>query len=153
MTGTTSNVRRVALERPETNAIAIGDHEIDLYGIPMVMGIRPSIVVTVVINTGLILAAHASIIPFLRSFRCFTRTFIKSAIDKPDSKDEKEIKDVKYPTVWNQLEAAMAFGLKRPLLIIVEKGLVQEAMLKDRYEFRTVTTSPASTPRATWPAR
>ncbi|MBV8544069.1 MAG: hypothetical protein JO093_22575 [Acidobacteria bacterium] len=71
----------------------------------------------------------------------FTRTLIRSAIDKPGSKDEKEIKDLRYPTVWNQLEAAMAFGLKRPLLVIVENGLTQEAMLKDRQEFRAVGTA------------
>lgn len=71
----------------------------------------------------------------------FTRTLVHSAIDKPGSKDEKEIRDVRYPTVWNQLEAAMAFGLKRPLLVIVENGLTQEAMLKDRQEFRAVATA------------
>ena len=70
----------------------------------------------------------------------FTRTLIESAIDKPGSKDEKEIKNVRYPTVWNQLEAAIAFGLRRPLLVIVEEGLQQEAMLKDRNEFRALVT-------------
>jgi hypothetical protein len=70
----------------------------------------------------------------------FTRTLVQSALDKPGSKAEKEIKDVRYPTVWNQLEAALAFGMKRPLLVIVEEGLQQEAMLKDRNEFRAVIT-------------
>ena len=34
----------------------------------------------------------------------------------------------------------MAFGLKRPLLVILEEGLHQEAMLKDRLEFRAWVT-------------
>jgi hypothetical protein len=70
----------------------------------------------------------------------FTRTIVRDAVEKPDAKDESTIRDTRYPTVWNQLEAAMAFGLDLPLLVIIEKGLHQEAMLKDRHEFRTLTT-------------
>ena len=71
----------------------------------------------------------------------FTRQLIEKAIDKPGSEnDEKEIKNRRYPTVWNQLEAAMAFGLKIPLLVIIEDGVYQEAMLKDRLEYRVLVT-------------
>lgn len=70
----------------------------------------------------------------------FTRTEVKLSVEKPGSPDAKEIRDVKYPTIWNQLEAAMAFGLKIPLLVVVEQGLHQEAMLRDRLEFRTLAT-------------
>lgn len=70
----------------------------------------------------------------------FTRYIVKTAVEKPDSLDERRLKDIRYPTIWNQLEAAMAFGLHLPLLVIVEDGLHQEAMLKDRLEFRTVMT-------------
>ena len=71
----------------------------------------------------------------------FTRQIIEKAIDKPGSKDEKEIINIAYPTVWNQLEAAMAFGLDLPLLMIIEEGLHQEAMLKDRLEYRALVTN------------
>lgn len=71
----------------------------------------------------------------------FTRQIIEKAIDKPESKDAKEIKNRSNPTVWNQLEAAMAFGLELPLLVIVEEGLHQEAMLKDRLEYRALVTN------------
>ncbi|MCI5125556.1 MAG: hypothetical protein D3925_14050 [Candidatus Electrothrix sp. AR5] len=70
----------------------------------------------------------------------FTRTIIVNAIDKPDSEEQKNISDEKKPTVWNQMEAAMAFGLDLPLLVIIESGLKQEAMLKDRFECRALTT-------------
>jgi len=70
----------------------------------------------------------------------FTRLIVKKAIERPGSKDEAEITNTKYPTIWNQLEASMAFGLKRPLLVILEEGLHQEAMLKDRLEFRVWVT-------------
>jgi hypothetical protein len=70
----------------------------------------------------------------------FTRLVVKKAIEKPDSNAEKEIKNTRYPTIWNQLEASMAYGLKLPLLVILEDGLHQEAMLKDRLEFRALIT-------------
>src|SRR5262245_28547497 len=59
---------------------------------------------------------------------------------KPGSPKSTEIKNVRYPTIWNQLEAAMAFGLKKPLFVILEEGLHQEAMLKDRLEYRALVT-------------
>lgn len=75
----------------------------------------------------------------------FTRYVIVSGIEKQGADRPKhkaaDIKDAKYPTVWNQIEAAIAFGLKRPLLFIVEEGLQQEAMLKDRHEFKTIVSA------------
>lgn len=71
----------------------------------------------------------------------FTRLLIEKAIDKPGGESENKILDRNYPTVWNQLEAAMAFGLKLPLLIILEEGVYQEAMLKDRLEYRAIITA------------
>jgi hypothetical protein len=62
----------------------------------------------------------------------FTRQLIDKAIDKPGSENEKEIKNRCYPTVWNQLEAAMAFGLKIPLLVIMEDSVYQEATLPNK---------------------
>jgi hypothetical protein len=70
----------------------------------------------------------------------FTRILVVNAVDKPGSKGQKEITNARYPTVWNQIEASMAFGLKLPLLVILEDGLYQEAMLKDRLEFRVQPT-------------
>lgn len=70
----------------------------------------------------------------------FTRYILDKAREYPGSSGEKRLEDLKYPTVWNQLEAAMAFGLKLPLLVIVESGLHQEAMLKDRLEYRALST-------------
>ena len=49
----------------------------------------------------------------------FTRYIVKTAVEKPDSPDEKPLKNTRYPTIWNQLEAAMAFGLHLPLLVLI----------------------------------
>lgn len=70
----------------------------------------------------------------------FTRQLIQSALDKPNSAQEKKLVNEKYPTIWNQMEAAMAFGLDLPLFIVIESGLKQEAMLKDRLEYRAFIT-------------
>lgn len=70
----------------------------------------------------------------------FTRHIVVKALDSPGSSKERQILNRKYPTVWNQLEAAMAFGLNLPLLVIIEEGLHQEAMLKDRLEYRALST-------------
>ena len=50
----------------------------------------------------------------------FTRYVVPESIEKPESEDQKIHKDRRYPTIWNQLEAAMGFGLKLPLLVIIE---------------------------------
>ena len=42
--GITSSVRIVELKIPETNAIARGDHDSDLWGIPIAIGNSPSTV-------------------------------------------------------------------------------------------------------------
>jgi hypothetical protein len=43
--------------------------------------------------------------------------------------------DVKLPTVWNQIEAAMAYILGHPLLAIVESGLRNEGLLEEGYDW------------------
>ncbi len=70
----------------------------------------------------------------------FTRTIVEKAVEKPGGAKPVQITNVRYPTIWNQLEAAMAFGLDKPLLMILEEGLNQEAMLKDRLEYRALVT-------------
>jgi hypothetical protein len=70
----------------------------------------------------------------------FTRFLVGTAVEKPGSPHENPVANVRYPTIWNQMEAAMGFGLHLPLLVIIEEGLFQEAMLKDRLEFRTIVT-------------
>jgi len=43
----------------------------------------------------------------------FTRQIIDKAIDKPGSENEKEIKNRRYPTVWNQLVQNKGVGSSR----------------------------------------
>jgi hypothetical protein len=70
----------------------------------------------------------------------FERTRILSALDKPGSADEQKLPQESHPTVWNHLEAAMAYAQNVPLLIIVEQGLRRQGMLSDRLEWIAIET-------------
>jgi len=65
----------------------------------------------------------------------FKRIKISKGIEKPNSSEQKDIENIYLPTIWNQLEAAMAYGNNLPLLIIAEKGLKPEGMLSKRLEW------------------
>ncbi len=68
----------VALESPVTKAVAMGAQVMDFLGIPMAIGNSPSIVVTVVISTGRILALQASSTASRMAAPALLRTFMKS---------------------------------------------------------------------------
>lgn len=63
------------------------------------------------------------------------RVFIKSGTEKRGSPDEKVLENTTLPTVWNQIEAAMAYALGHPLLVIVENGLRSEGLLERGYDW------------------
>jgi len=65
----------------------------------------------------------------------FERYRIEKGLEKPESKDEGSIDGWKLPTPWNQLEAAMAYGMELPLFIVVERGLKRQGMIGDRHEW------------------
>jgi hypothetical protein len=60
----------------------------------------------------------------------FERTRIGSGTE-----DERDISDEVLPTVWNQIEATMAYSLGKPLLVIGEEGLRSEGLLESRYDW------------------
>jgi pimeloyl-ACP methyl ester carboxylesterase len=66
----------------------------------------------------------------------FERTRIEHGLSRPGTQLQIELKDVRLPTVWNQIEAAMAYTRGLPLLVLVEHGLQDEGMLESRYDWR-----------------
>ena len=68
----------------------------------------------------------------------FERTRIEVGVSWPGAgaKLEKALKDIRLPTAWNQIEAAMAYTRGLPLLVLVEHGLQSEGMLESRYDWR-----------------
>jgi hypothetical protein len=65
----------------------------------------------------------------------FERTQIIQAFEKRGSKDERQIVDLKLPTVWNQIEATIAYSKGHPLMVIVENGLKAEGLLEQGYDW------------------
>jgi hypothetical protein len=65
----------------------------------------------------------------------FERLHIAQGTDRPGSADSKPLQGESLPTVWNQIEAAMAHTLGHPLLVIVERGLRSEGLLEARYDW------------------
>ncbi len=65
----------------------------------------------------------------------FERIQIEHGIELRGSPQKKEITNAAIPTVWNQIEAAMAYVHKHPLLVIVQEGLRSEGLLETGYDW------------------
>lgn len=65
----------------------------------------------------------------------FERVFITEGEEKRGSSDAVAIHGAAVPTVWNQIEAAMAYTLDLPLLVIVERSLLSEGLLEKGYDW------------------
>lgn len=65
----------------------------------------------------------------------FERIHIQEGIERRGSDAEKSIRNVNLPTVWNQIEASMAYVIGQPLLVIVEQGLSSEGLLETGYDW------------------
>lgn len=65
----------------------------------------------------------------------FERLYVTEGEEKRGSADCKLVKHEIMPTVWNQIEAAMAYVLNQPLLVIVEEGSRTEGLLEAGYDW------------------
>lgn len=65
----------------------------------------------------------------------FERTRILQGIDRPDSAEPKEFRNESHPTIWNQMEASMAYAQRVPILTLVQRGLKRQGMLSTRLEW------------------
>jgi hypothetical protein len=74
------------------------------------------------------------------------RIQITAGSELNDSSVTSDITNVSLPTVWNQIEAAMAYSMGQPLLTIVETGLRNEGVLEDGYDWyvKWLDLTPAS---------
>lgn len=68
----------------------------------------------------------------------FERYKIVQGLEKPNSPEQTPIVNRAEPTVWNHLEAAMAYAHDLPLLVFVEKGTHRQAMLSKRFEWNAM---------------
>jgi hypothetical protein len=58
------------------------------------------------------------------------RTFYPDGIDRRGNPEAAPLKDVRLPTSFNQIEAAIAYTFGHPMLVIVEHGLREEGLLE-----------------------
>jgi hypothetical protein len=65
----------------------------------------------------------------------FERTYIESGIERRGGAAEKPLSKTPLPTVWNQIEAGMAYVHGHPLLVLVEDGLKSEGLLEKGYDW------------------
>jgi hypothetical protein len=65
----------------------------------------------------------------------FERLYIQDGAERRGSKQQNPIGNVTLPTVWNQIEAAMAYTLGHPLLVLVENGIKSEGLLERGYDW------------------
>jgi hypothetical protein len=65
----------------------------------------------------------------------FKRIHIREGQEKPDSTEAAPVDGRVLPTVWNHMEAAIAYTHDLPLLVLVEKGVYREGMLSKRLEW------------------
>ncbi|MEI5673202.1 MULTISPECIES: hypothetical protein [unclassified Nocardioides] len=70
------------------------------------------------------------------------RMSVEKAVARRGSPDESAISQIRLPTVWNHIEAAMSYRQGLPLLMIVERGLLPEGLLEPSYDWYVQTIAP-----------
>jgi hypothetical protein len=63
------------------------------------------------------------------------RLAASGAFELRGSAKEQRIADLRLPTVWNQIEAALGYSRGHPLLVICENGLRSEGLLEKGYDW------------------
>ena len=63
------------------------------------------------------------------------RSYFQSGTERRGGDDEKQLSNVVLPTVWNQIEAALAYSKGLPMLVICEEGMQSEGLLEARYDW------------------
>jgi hypothetical protein len=70
------------------------------------------------------------------------RTYFPNGSDKRGGPNESLLTEIKLPTPWNHIEAAMAYGRGHPLLVIVERDLKEEGLLERGYDWYVQRVKP-----------
>jgi hypothetical protein len=63
------------------------------------------------------------------------RHYVDVGRDKPFSAYESPLNSIGLATSWNQIEAAMAYVLRLPLLVVREAGVRQDGLLEHGYDW------------------
>lgn len=63
------------------------------------------------------------------------RSYFASGTEKRGGPKATKLTDIKLPTPWNQIEAAMTYARGLPLMVVVEAGLKSEGLLERGYDW------------------
>ena len=69
----------------------------------------------------------------------FERLYFPAGVELRNGSKEVRLGEIKLPTSFNQIEAAMAYTKGKPLLVIVESGLRSEGLLQTGYDWHVQT--------------
>jgi len=70
------------------------------------------------------------------------RSYFPSGTEKRGGPKATALADVKLPTPWNHIEAAMAYARGLPLMVVVEAGLRSEGLLERGYDWYVQSVKP-----------
>lgn len=70
----------------------------------------------------------------------FSRSYFSNGTEIGGSDTSIILENLHLPTVWNQVEATMGYMKDLPLLIIAERGLKEEGLIKDGYDWSVFWT-------------
>lgn len=70
------------------------------------------------------------------------RTYFAEGTEKRGGPNAMQLTDIKLPTPWNQIEAAMSYARGLPLMVIVEAGLKSEGLLEHGYDWYVQYVKP-----------
>ncbi len=70
------------------------------------------------------------------------RSYFPSGTEKRGGPKASDLADVKLPTPWNHIEAAMAYARGLPLMVVVEAGLRSEGLLERGYDWYVQSVKP-----------
>jgi hypothetical protein len=70
------------------------------------------------------------------------RSFFPAGTEKRGGPNETQLSNVKLPTPWNHIEAAMAYSRRLPLLVVVDSGLKSEGLLEHGYDWYVQRIKP-----------
>lgn len=65
----------------------------------------------------------------------FERLFVERGVDQRGGPKQRDVSAPAMTTVWNQIEAAMAYVKRQPLLVIVEEGVIQQGLLSHGHDW------------------
>ena len=70
------------------------------------------------------------------------RSYFPNGVEKRGGPKETPLVDIKLPTPFNQIEAAMSYSRGLPLMVIVEQGLKMEGLLQLGYDWYVQVVKP-----------